>query len=64
MMSMCLFCRTEPQLKKLQRECTELKEKISSIRNATQLLKTLKELKHEYVCKKKKNPKRKAVVSI
>ncbi|KAL8207334.1 UNVERIFIED_CONTAM: hypothetical protein K2H54_054817 [Gekko kuhli] len=56
--------RTEPQLKKLQRECAELKEKISSLRNARQLLKNLKDLQHEYVCNQKKNPQGKVVYGV
>ncbi|XP_077158383.1 centromere protein U isoform X1 [Paroedura picta] len=56
--------RTELQLKKLQRECTELKEKTSSARNARQFLKNLKDLQHEYLCNQKKTPQGKVEYGI
>ncbi|XP_054846682.1 centromere protein U isoform X2 [Eublepharis macularius] len=56
--------RTEPQLKKLQRECTELREKISSLRNARRLLNNLKDLKQEHVCNQKKKPQEKVVYGV
>ncbi|XP_048364959.1 centromere protein U isoform X2 [Sphaerodactylus townsendi] len=56
--------RNEPQLKKLRRESTELKEKISSLRNARQLLKKLKDLQEEYGCHQKKNPQEKVAYGV
>ncbi|XP_042325605.1 centromere protein U [Sceloporus undulatus] len=48
--------RTEPQLKKLEREHAEVKEKISSLRNAMKLVNDLKDLQQKYVNEIKENP--------
>lgn len=59
-----LFSRTEPQLKKLEREHAELKGKISSLRNAVQLVTDLKDLQQKYANERKEKPQEKVVVSI
>ncbi|NWH59262.1 CENPU protein, partial [Geococcyx californianus] len=53
--------RTEPQLIKLQREYAELKERNSSLRQATELLTSLKELQQDCLDYTKENPKEIAV---
>lgn len=58
-----MFCRTEPQLKKLEREYAELKGELSTLRNAVQLVTDLKDLKQKYVNVRKENPQEKTVVS-
>ncbi|XP_062991319.1 centromere protein U [Elgaria multicarinata webbii] len=47
--------RTEPQLKKLEREYAELKGKISSVRNAVQLVTDLKDLQQKHVNERKES---------
>ncbi|KAJ7326770.1 hypothetical protein JRQ81_016529 [Phrynocephalus forsythii] len=56
--------RTEPQLKKLERECAELKGKISSLRNAVQLVTDLNDLQQKYANERKENPEEKVVYGI
>ncbi|KAH0616135.1 hypothetical protein JD844_027027 [Phrynosoma platyrhinos] len=56
--------RTEPQLKKLQREHAELKEKLSSLRNAVKLVTDLKDLQRKYVNERKENPQENVVYGI
>nr|XP_060635586.1 centromere protein U [Anolis sagrei ordinatus] len=48
--------KTDSQLKKLQREHAELKEKLSSLRNARQLITDLKDLQQKYAQEREKNP--------
>uniref|UniRef100_G1KB03 Centromere protein U n=1 Tax=Anolis carolinensis TaxID=28377 RepID=G1KB03_ANOCA len=48
--------KTDSQLKKLQREHAELEEKISSLRNARQLITDLKDLQQKYAQEREKNP--------
>ncbi|CAI5784027.1 Uncharacterized protein PODLI_1B011465 [Podarcis lilfordi] len=53
--------KTEPQLKKLEREYAELKGELSTLRNAVQLVTDLKDLKQKYVNVRKENPQEKTV---
>ncbi|XP_072857498.2 centromere protein U isoform X1 [Pogona vitticeps] len=56
--------RTEPQLKKLERERAELKGKISSLRNAVQLVTDLKDLQQKYANERKENQQEKVVYGV
>ncbi|KAJ6668626.1 hypothetical protein lerEdw1_012108 [Lerista edwardsae] len=56
--------RTEPQLKKLQREYADLKGRLSSLRSAVQLVTDLEDLQQKYVNNKKKTPKDKIIYDI
>ncbi|NWS66390.1 CENPU protein, partial [Crotophaga sulcirostris] len=51
----------EPQLKKLQREYAELQERESSLKQATELLTSLKELQQDCLDYTEENPKEKVV---
>ncbi|XP_033016677.1 centromere protein U [Lacerta agilis] len=53
--------KTEPRLKKLEREYAELKGELSTLRNAVQLVTDLKDLKQKYVNVRKENPQEKTV---
>ncbi|XP_066488493.1 centromere protein U [Tiliqua scincoides] len=53
--------RTEPQLKKLQREYADLKGRLSSLRNAVRLVTDLEELQQKFVRDKNKNPQGKII---